>query len=60
MDYDPIHATPAAVFSADLSPCAVVTVSRTEVWSSLAVLAGAAFVALAGSGLIVWLSLAGA
>jgi len=54
MDCDPVHAAPAHVFTVDLSHGAVVTVTRTEVWTSLAVLAGAALVVLAGSGAAAW------
>jgi hypothetical protein len=58
MDHDRILAAPASVFGAELSPGPVVTVSRTEVWSSLAVLAGAALAVLAGSGLAIWFAAA--
>lgn len=60
MERDLINATPAYALRADLIPGAVVTVSRTEVWSSLALLAGIAFAAVAGSTMIVWLSMAAA
>ena len=59
MERDPVHATPAFALSADLVPGAVVTVSRNEVWSSLALLAGIAFAAVAGSTMVVWFSMAG-
>lgn len=58
MERDLIHSTPAYALRADLIPGAVVTVSRTEVWSSIALLAGIAFAAVAGSTMIVWLSMA--
>ena len=58
MDSDLLHAAPAFALSADLRSGAVVTVSRTEAWSSLAVLAGLALAALAGSGLAVWFAAA--
>lgn len=57
MERDLIHATPAYALCAELSPGAVVTVSRVEVWSSLALLAGIAFAAVAGSTMIVWLTM---
>lgn len=56
MDRDPVHAQPARVLAADLSHGAVVTLSRTEVWFSLAILAAAALVVLAGSGAAAWLT----
>lgn len=60
MERDLINSTPAYALRADLIPGAAVTVSRTEVWSSLALLAGIAFAAVAGSTMIVWLSMAAA
>lgn len=60
MECESVHAAPAYALGADLRSGAVVTVSRLEAWSSLAAVAGALLLALAGSGWAFWFAAAGA
>lgn len=60
METESVHAAPAFVLGADLRAGAVVTVSRLEAWSSVAVLIGAVVLLFAGSGAAVWFAANGA